>query len=83
MLQELAGIVTPFTARVRQEAERQVAEERARELAAQARDHEERIQGLRAEMTEQNRREVRERLMRLAGYGQSRGGMEREAGQDA
>jgi pyruvate-ferredoxin/flavodoxin oxidoreductase len=73
MLQELAGLVTPFTERVRQEAAQQVAAERQAELAQQARDYEQRIAGLRAELQEQNRRAMRERLMQLAGYRRPQG----------
>jgi hypothetical protein len=38
------------------------------ELAAQAEDYEARLRGLRAELQEETRREMRERLLRLAGY---------------
>lgn len=68
MLQELAGLVTPFTDRVRQEAEARVAENHEAELAAQAKDYEQRLRDLRSTLQEENRSEVRERLLRLAGY---------------
>ncbi len=68
LLQELAGLVTPFTARVQQEAEERVAAERAAELSAQAREYEERISRVRAEFQEELRRDMRERLMALSGY---------------
>ncbi len=71
MLQELAGLVTPFTERVRQEAEQAVAEARQAELAQQAGDYEKRIQGMRDEVQEATRLAVRERLMSLAGYRRS------------
>jgi pyruvate-ferredoxin/flavodoxin oxidoreductase len=73
MLQELAGLVTPFTERVREEAEQRVAAERQAELEAQAADYEARIEGLRARIQDENRREIRERLMHLAGYGRAAG----------
>lgn len=68
MLQELAGLVTPFTERVRQEAAQQVAEERRAQLAEQQQQYEQRIAGLKQEIQQQNREAVRERLMQLAGY---------------
>ena len=68
MLQELAGLVTPFTERVRQEAEQQVAEARRAQLAQQQQDCEQRVAGLKQEIQQQNREAVRERLMQLAGY---------------
>lgn len=72
MLQELAGLVTPFTDRVREEAEEAVAAERKVELEAQAADYEARIRGLQDTMREQTRQEMRARLMQLAGYGEPR-----------
>jgi pyruvate-ferredoxin/flavodoxin oxidoreductase len=68
MLQELAGLVTPFTERVRGLAEQQVAAQHAAQLAQQAQAYEQRIEGLQAEMQTRNRQALRERLMRLAGY---------------
>ena len=73
MLQELAGLVTPFTERVRREAEQQVAEERSAELARQAEAYETKIHTLRSDMQKETRQAVRERLMALAGYGRSHG----------
>ena len=73
MLQELAGLVTPFTARVQREAEERVAAEREAELAAQAAEYEARISGLRSEQQQQTRDALRARLMQLAGYRQSKG----------
>jgi pyruvate-ferredoxin/flavodoxin oxidoreductase len=67
-LQELAGLVTPFTERVRAEAEAAVAAERKAELAAQKADYERRIAELRAELEQEYRIEIRDRLMALAGY---------------
>jgi pyruvate-ferredoxin/flavodoxin oxidoreductase len=68
MLQELAGLVTPFTARVRQEAAAQVAAERDAELKALAEEYDQQIGDLRAALREETRREMRQRLMQLAGY---------------
>ena len=68
MLQELAGLVTPFTERVRQQAEQAVAEEREAELAAQAADHAAQIRNLRQQLQAENRQQIRDRLMGLAGY---------------
>jgi len=68
-LQELAGVVTPFTARVRAEAEAAVAAERETELAAQKADYEVRIQRLRDELQDAIRNDMRERLLQLTGYG--------------
>ncbi len=68
MLQELAGLVTPFTARVRAESEARVEAEHQAALEAQADAYETRIQGLRAELREETRLAMRERLMQLAGY---------------
>jgi pyruvate-ferredoxin/flavodoxin oxidoreductase len=68
MLQELAGLVTPFTARVERAAEERVAAARADELAAQAAAFEARLAGLRGILQEETRQLVRERLMQLAGY---------------
>ena len=68
MLQELAGLVTPFTARVQREAQASVAADREAELRAQAQDYEQRIGELRNALQEETRQEMRERLMQLAGY---------------
>jgi len=70
MLQELAGEVTPFTERVRREAEAAVADERQAELAAQAADYEAQISALRDQLLEETRYQIRDRLVQMAGYGQ-------------
>lgn len=67
-LQELAGLVTPFTARVRAEAEAAVTAEHQAALAAQKADYEQRLTELRAELEQEYRGEIRDRLMALAGY---------------
>ena len=68
MLQEIAGLVTPFTARVEQDGRDQVAAAHEAELAALRADYEARIDALQGEMLEKTRSEMRERMMRLAGY---------------
>ncbi len=68
MLQELAGLVTPFTERVREEAEAAVAAERQAELEQQAADYEARIRELREQIQSENREQIRERLLQMAGY---------------
>jgi hypothetical protein len=67
-LQELAGLVTPFTERVRREAEAAVAAERAAELAALRSDYEQRLAEQQDQQLEQTRQAMRERLLQLAGY---------------
>jgi pyruvate-ferredoxin/flavodoxin oxidoreductase len=76
VLQEIAGLVTPFTERVEQAARDQVAADREAELAALRREYESRIAALEGEMLEKTREAMRRRMMRLAGYsgGNSEGG---------
>jgi len=71
VLQELAGLVTPFTIRIESEAREKVAAERAAELTALKAEYEARIADLQQEVHENTRTEVRERLMALAGYNTS------------
>jgi pyruvate-ferredoxin/flavodoxin oxidoreductase len=68
LLQEIGGLVTPFTDRVRRESEQRVASEHQAELAAQAADYEARLAALRDELLEELRDRIRERLMTMAGY---------------
>ena len=68
LLQELAGVVTPFTARVRHEAEAEVAAAHQAALAVQEATYEARLQALRAEFDEETRQALRARLLQLAGY---------------
>ena len=68
LLQELAGVETPFTARVRAEAEAQVAAAHQAALAAQAADYEARLSGLQAQLQQDTRQALRERLLDLSGY---------------
>ena len=67
-LQELSGLVTPFTQRVREDAERTVAGDRAAEIAKLTREHEAALASLRAEFEADAVGRVRDGLMRLAGY---------------
>lgn len=68
LLQEIGGLVTPFTERVRREAEERVAGERREELDTQAAEYEARLATLREKMRDELRHEIRERLMAMAGY---------------
>ena len=67
-LQELAGLVTPFTERVQQEAEQRVASERAAEIAALKAEYERRMKELQAGLQSEIACQIRERLLTLAGY---------------
>ena len=60
--------MTPFTARVKQQAADETAEAHQAELAALRAEYEQRIGSLKAEMHEATRREMRERMLALAGY---------------
>ena len=74
VLQEIAGLVTPFTARVEQAARDKVAAERETELAALREEYEVRIAALEGEVLEKTRLEMRQRMMQLAGYASGRVG---------
>ncbi len=67
-LQELAGLVTPFTERVRQEAEAAVAAERKAELDALRSDYEQQLAEQQDRQLELTRQAMRQRLLQLAGY---------------
>lgn len=69
LLQELAGLVTPFTARVQQEAETRLGEVHRAELQAQRADYETRLERLETRLREDTRQALRGRLLQLAGYG--------------
>jgi len=81
-LQELAGLVTPFTQRVREDAERAVASEREAEIAKLKREHEAALASLRAEFEGEAVGRVRDGLMRLAGYGEGANGAGNGAGDE-
>jgi len=68
-LQELAGVVTPFTSQVRAAAEVTVAEERAQELAGLQAQHAEQLAGLQQQFNEDAVLRIRRQLMALAGAG--------------
>ncbi len=67
-LQELAGLVTPFTERVQREAEERVAAEHQAELDATRRDYEQQLAEQRARMQMEISGQIKDRLMALAGY---------------
>ncbi len=67
-LQELGGLVTPFTARVKQQAEEETAAAHQAELAALRAEYEQRMDDLKAGMLEKTRQEMRQRMLTLAGY---------------
>ena len=67
-LQELAGVVTPFTERIRTQAEDSVAAERDHDVAELERRHAGAIAELQAGMQAQSLARVREGLLTLAGY---------------
>ncbi|MBK8638525.1 MAG: 4Fe-4S binding protein [Chromatiaceae bacterium] len=75
-LQELAGVVTPFTSRIEREVRDGVAAAHEVELRALRDEYEGRIRNLQEEMREKTRKDIRDRLMVLAGYGG--GGVEGE-----
>ena len=67
VLQELAGVATPFTARVRVEAEAAVAAAHEQDLAAVRSEYEARISSLRDEYRAEMAVRIKERLLALAG----------------
>ncbi|MBL3527353.1 MAG: 4Fe-4S binding protein [gamma proteobacterium endosymbiont of Lamellibrachia anaximandri] len=67
-LQELAGIVTPFTARVELAAEARVAAEHETEINALRAEYETQLNASRKGAEEEIAGHIRERLMVLAGY---------------
>ncbi len=66
-LQELAGVVTPFTKKARQAAERDVAAAHEAEIARVKQEYEARIAALKGEFQAETTERVTERLMALAG----------------
>jgi pyruvate/2-oxoacid:ferredoxin oxidoreductase alpha subunit len=70
-LQELAGVVTPFTAKVREDAERELAAAHEAEIARVRREYEERIADLRRQAHAEATQRITERLMTLAGRSRS------------
>ncbi len=70
-LQELAGISTPFTKRIIQEATDNVANAHQAELASLKKDYEARILNVQNNMQSALAQQIHERLMTLAGYNAS------------
>lgn len=68
VLQELAGVVTPFTQTVRRRAEHDVAEAHAAEIARLRCDYEARLAELERDFSSRASRRLTDRLMQLAGY---------------
>ncbi|MBD3334909.1 MAG: hypothetical protein GF355_05285, partial [Candidatus Eisenbacteria bacterium] len=68
-LQELAGVTTPFTERVRKEAEESLKAEHEAELQSVREDYEKRIAGLRREIQQELAQRLQQRLVTLAGRG--------------
>ena len=79
-LQELAGLVTPFTATVKREAAQELAAAHESEIAALRAEYEQRIGNLQHEMREVTRQEMRDRMLTLAGYGVQSTASGQEAG---
>ncbi|MEW6742969.1 MAG: 4Fe-4S binding protein [Planctomycetota bacterium] len=71
VLQELCGKVTPFTETIRAEAEKAVQAQHARELEALRREYEQKIAQLRTEFASEAARNIKERLLALAGMGRT------------
>ncbi len=67
-LQELAGLVTPFTARVEQEAREKLAAEHQADLDKLKQDYEDKIRSIQEGMHTETATEIRGRLLTLAGY---------------
>ncbi len=73
VLQELAGVVTPFTKNVRQEAERELAEHGQTQLDALKQQYESRLAELKDSFETEATKRVAGRLMTLAGYAARQG----------
>ncbi len=73
ILQELAGVVTPFTQTVRRRAEHDVAEAHAAEIAQLRSDYEARLAELERSFTARTSQRLTHRLMQLAGYSETSG----------
>jgi hypothetical protein len=66
LLQELAGLATPFTHRVRDQVAAELNAEHARAMAQLNAAHEQRLEDLRAEQHQRQAEQLRERLLTLA-----------------
>ncbi|HJN51034.1 MAG: hypothetical protein QGI68_18565 [Pseudomonadales bacterium] len=73
-LQELAGLVTPFTARVEQEAEQKVAADHQAELASLKEEYEGRIAQLEQSIKSDMAVQIKDQLLKLADYRVTRSG---------
>jgi pyruvate-ferredoxin/flavodoxin oxidoreductase len=67
-LQELAGLVTPFTERIREEAEKAVAESHQAELQSLRNEYENKIKDLGAEKETEIAQKIKNQLLILTGY---------------
>lgn len=67
-LQELAGLVTPFTTEVEAKLKQELTDGHQAELAALKQEYEARIENMRAEMETEMATHVKNQLMGLAGY---------------
>jgi pyruvate-ferredoxin/flavodoxin oxidoreductase len=67
-LQELGGLVTPFTARVEAEAKTNLAAAHQAELDALRQEYEEKLRALEQGMHSEMHQQITHRLMELAGY---------------
>lgn len=68
-LQEIAGLVTPFTANVREEAEQALREAHRAELEHMRAEHQAQVAALQQQRLDDQADRLRSRLMELAGYG--------------
>jgi len=78
-LREVGGIETPFTEQVRQEIQTELSDAHAAELAALKTDYEARLAGVEREHALKQVQRLRERLLRLSGFGRSGNGADRKA----
>jgi len=67
-LQELAGLVTPFTAKVQQEAQEKVSTEHEQELATLKQGYEQQISELQQSMKSDMAVQIKDQLLKLADY---------------
>jgi pyruvate-ferredoxin/flavodoxin oxidoreductase len=67
-LQEVAGLVTPFTERVREEAEKAVSESHQAELQSLRNEYEAKIKELGAEKETEIAQKIKNQLLILTGY---------------
>ena len=75
-LQELAGVVTPFTAEASDRAKQEVDLEHRKAIEALRQEYEQKLAATRASQTVEATARLRERLIQLAGYQRARSGEE-------